>query len=297
MAQATSEYFKNRVRRNKKKVIDMEEKDISKLKRVYKENIKDLDKQIADFYNKYGEDINEQLTLFEVKKLKSELKKIIKENPKDIYLKKKLKDIIPKYKIDRLEELKTQIHMQFTAITAIQEAQINDTIVKSGVLTSELNKIMFDRVGMYGLNAINAKKIDIISRQKWINNKNWSERVWGNRAHVGAKVEKLLQTGLTQGKPLQTISKQLKEATGNTYNNSFRLIRTEASFVSNQVTVESYQELELERYEYDAIMDNLTSQICKDLDGQIFLLSESQVGVNTPPMHPSCRSTILPLLN
>ena len=45
-------------------------------------------------------------------------------------------------------------------------------------------------------------------------------------------------------------------------------------------------------YVFVATLDNRTSQICQELDGKKFKLSEAEEGVNYPPMHPYCRSTV-----
>lgn len=41
-------------------------------------------------------------------------------------------------------------------------------------------------------------------------------------------------------------------------------------------------------------MDNLTSEICSELDGKVFDTKDAQVDKNYPPMHPNCRSTTIP---
>ena len=50
----------------------------------------------------------------------------------------------------------------------------------------------------------------------------------------------------------------------------------------------------VDEYQYLATLDNRTSDICRELDGKVFKLSEAQTGVNLPPMHPYCRSTTVP---
>ncbi len=86
-----------------------------------------------------------------------------------------------------------------------------------------------------------------------------------------------------------------KNATGTSFNDAFRLIRTETSHIDGQVTLEGYkqakEELGLEYYDYDAFLDSKTSTICEELNGKRFRIDEAEVGVNYPPMHPNCRST------
>jgi SPP1 gp7 family putative phage head morphogenesis protein len=124
---------------------------------------------------------------------------------------------------------------------------------------------------------------------------NWSERLWKDRQIVGKKLTNILEKGIPQGTSLQKMSRELRDITGNSFNNAFRLIRTETSHIDGQVTLEGYkqagEELGLEYYEYDAFLDTRTSSICRDLDKKRFKVSEAEVGVNYPPMHPNCRST------
>jgi Phage Mu protein F like protein. len=50
-----------------------------------------------------------------------------------------------------------------------------------------------------------------------------------------------------------------------------------------QATAEAYTDAGIEKYQYVAVEDERTSDICQGLDGKIFLLSEAEVGVNFPP--------------
>ena len=50
------------------------------------------------------------------------------------------------------------------------------------------------------------------------------------------------------------------------------------------------------KYQFIATLDERTSEICEDMNLRIFNTKDSQVGVNTPPMHSNCRSTTIPYL-
>lgn len=90
------------------------------------------------------------------------------------------------------------------------------------------------------------------------------------------------------------MSRELKNATNQSFNNAFRLIRTETAAVDSQVTFEGYKqaqkELGLKYFKYDAHLDSRTSEICRELNGKIFKIDDYEIGVNVPPMHPNCRS-------
>ena len=57
-----------------------------------------------------------------------------------------------------------------------------------------------------------------------------------------------------------------------------------------------YDEFGATEYEYVATLDNRTSPVCKELDGQVFPVNDMRIGLNAPPMHPRCRSTTVPYI-
>jgi hypothetical protein len=59
----------------------------------------------------------------------------------------------------------------------------------------------------------------------------------------------------------------------------------------------AYDECGIERYEFMATLDNRTSTVCAGLDGKIFDLKDKEVGVNYPPLHPHCRSSVAPVID
>jgi len=50
----------------------------------------------------------------------------------------------------------------------------------------------------------------------------------------------------------------------------------------------------LSGYEFNAVLDRKTSAVCKGLDGEVFPLDKK--GTPQPPIHPNCRSTLLPIV-
>lgn len=60
--------------------------------------------------------------------------------------------------------------------------------------------------------------------------------------------------------------------------------------------MESYKEIGIEEYKYEAVLDSATSEICRELHGKKFKISEAKPGKNYPPMHPWCRSTTMAVI-
>ena len=294
MAKNSQEYWAQRRRQDKVKVINTGEKGIDNLKRLLLLNLKDVERQIKEFYDKYGDNPAEKMSYKDFEKYKAKLSKMAKANPQDKTLQKLAKQDIPKYRIDRLRALQGELQMQLTEATNGQEKGIYNTLddvskVSQGVLA----KTMQASIGLK-FNTIASKKMKQLLMSDW-SGANWSDRLWHDREKVGKKLTEILEKGVVQGTSLQKMSRELRDVTGQSFNNAFRLIRTETSHIDGQVTLEGYKQagkdLGLEYYEYDAFLDSRTSTICRELNGKRFKVSEAEVGVNYPPMHPNCRST------
>ena len=125
---------------------------------------------------------------------------------------------------------------------------------------------------------------DIVNKVLIIDNK-------GNLVNTVQNSESInqygLEKGITQGTGYRKMARELKAEMGTSFNNAFRLIRTEAAFIQGDINKTTYQqaadELGLEYYKYDAFLDSKTSEICRELDGKRFKVSEMEIGVNAPP--------------
>lgn len=74
------------------------------------------------------------------------------------------------------------------------------------------------------------------------------------------------------------------------------IARTEVVRLSNLGLKDMYRENGIDKYRYLAALDDRTSDICLSLSGRVFPISEGQPGINMPPMHINCRSTIVGLI-
>ena len=81
----------------------------------------------------------------------------------------------------------------------------------------------------------------------------------------------------------------------NEYSNALRLVRTETAWVQNEATKQNYLDNDIKYYEFSAFLDKKTSKICKELDGKVIKVEEAVVGKNMPPLHPNCRSCMIPI--
>ena len=299
-----ADYWQERARRDKIKVIKTGEQGINNLKRLLKTNLDDVEKKIKAFYEKYGDEgkYAESLSYTEFQKYKARLRLKAKQNPQDKTLQRLAKQDIPKYRIDRLRALQTDLQIQLTEATKGQEKGIYKTLTDVGKVSQATTAARFKATLGIEFNTIASRKMQKILSTDWVGNMNWSERLWKDRDLVGKKVTEILEKGLPQGKSMQEMSRALKNETGVLFRDAFRLIRTEAAHVDGEVTLDSFrqaqEELGLEYYILDAFLDNRTSDICRKIDeemkkGKKYRIDEAVVGENYPPLHPNCRTVAL----
>jgi len=74
------------------------------------------------------------------------------------------------------------------------------------------------------------------------------------------------------------------------------IARTETVRLANAGLKDIYIENDVSTYRYLAALDERTSEICQSLNGQVFLTKDGMPGVNMPPMHVMCRSSIVGLV-
>lgn len=300
----TQEYWNKRARQDKIKVIKTAEMGVDNLKKLLKKNLDSVENQIKEFYKKYGDEgkYAESLSYAEFQKYKAKLRLKAKQNPQDKTLQRLAKQDIPKYRIDRLRALQTDLQIQLTEATRGQEAGIYKTLKDVAKVSQATTALRFKKTLDVAFDKIASRKLEKILSSDWVGNMNWSERLWKDRELVGKKVTEILETGLPQGKSMQEMARELKGATQSSFNDAFRLIRTESAHVDGEVTLDSFrqaqEELGLEYYILDAFLDNRTSDICRKIDeemkkGKKYKIDEAVVGENYPPLHPNCRTVAL----
>lgn len=144
----------------------------------------------------------------------------------------------------------------------------------------------------FGFTPLDPDRLMAIINRRW-SGQNFSERLWANREQLAAEVKRQLLLGILTGRANRKMAQEIDGRFSVSYNNTRRLVRTEANYVANQLQVESYKDTSVDKYIYVAILDLRTSEICRDLDKKRFLVSNAIVGENYPPMHPWCRSTTI----
>jgi SPP1 gp7 family putative phage head morphogenesis protein len=229
-----------------------------------------------------------------IKKIKNKTSKLFKNAKKQILNELKIFYI----DIKATEYIKYQTESTLTRINSIIDTLYKNNKKNITEAFTELYEVMdieaSKEIGA-NFNAINQTKVNEVIEDNWAG-LTLSERIEEHKRKLNLSIKEEILKGIKRGDSLQNISRIIADRFDISYANTMRLVRTEASRVMNEATLNNYKENGIKKYEYMAYLDNKTSKQCKGLDGKVFNVENAKAGVNLPPMHPNCRSTIIPYI-
>ena len=307
MAQKNRDYWEERQVKREAKAFNTIQ-DIEKEYKIALEKAKqNINKELSRIGTTYMKDNNlsyhDALKLLkgdEYKVWKKDLHDYMKEysnllktaplEAKKLYL--EIETLSARSRMSRLDSLRAQIDMELIKVSSGADETVKNT------LTSIYRDTYTEVTKDLGINAIVSRdKIKAVLDRPW-SGANFSERLWGNTDKLAQTVKQEIVNGMIQGINLQTMTKRVSERFETAKKNDVeRLLRTEVNYTLNQATLDGYKEAGIEKYEFSATLDSRTSQICSELNGEIFEIKKIAVGLNYPPMHPRCRSTTIPIVD
>jgi SPP1 gp7 family putative phage head morphogenesis protein len=298
-----ADYWTERKERMQRKNDRTADETLSEIKAYYRSTGNELSKSISGFYARYGHD-----NVIEYQEL---LKKLPKRDVKLLYedmeaffdLHPSLKHLQPirekYYILSRFEGMKFDIIKQLTLLGEKEDKAMRkmmEGVYKDSYKDSKINIADFKGIKAE-FNTISKRTLQTSITRKWVDEKNFSDRIWNNKAQLVNYLDKEFKQGVARGDSIHDLTKTLQNRMNVEFGKAERLVRTEVNYIENQAEAFAYEEDGITEYEYLANLDTRTSDICRSLDGKIFKLSEREVGVNYPPAHTRCRSTTVPVIN
>ena len=143
------------------------------------------------------------------------------------------------------------------------------------------------------------KRVQEVLNSVWCaaDGQNWSGRIWKNKALLVNKLEKGLIECIARGVSKDTLVTQIKSDFGTGFYNADRIVRTELTYCQNAACLHRYADCGITEFKFIADIDERTSKICQEKNGKVYKMKDAVVGENVPPLHPNCRSTIIPIIN
>lgn len=121
-----------------------------------------------------------------------------------------------------------------------------------------------------------------------------TQRLSKNRQEYYNKLLKTVVILASQKKSIADMADSLEKIVrGMCYANG-RIMTTELNAFLNEALVDIYIKLGIKNVEFSAVQDDRTSMQCHENDGKVFAITELHTSVNKPPLHPHCRSILLP---
>lgn len=210
---------------------------------------------------------------------------------------KELENASAKYHISRLEALKVRTQ-QAVEVAFGNELDEVDAMVKK-IFTNDYYHSIYEmqkgfNIG-WEIGQIDERKLEKIISSPWATDgKHFSERIWNSRTQLVSELHNQLTRTCILGKPPDGAIKAISKKFNTSKNQAGRLVMTEQAYFHSVAQQEAFKELDVEEFEVVATLDNLTSEICQEMDGKHFPMKDYEPGVTAPPFHPWCRSVTVP---
>jgi SPP1 gp7 family putative phage head morphogenesis protein len=306
----TVEYWEKRFEQilidNEKLAVGYEKK----MAKIYEQVKLDTARELESFYQRYSTETG--LDLLEVRKRLNPKQLKNFKTQQQIYL-TKVKELIEqgadlgsyeavlsklsgRAQVSRLQEIQNNLNTQIMILNGQQQIALNGVLTQA-YLQGYLKSTFALQQGLgFGTSFTVPPNDDVakILKTPW-NGNNYSSSIWKNKQKLTNWLGTDLPRHFAAGSSVQEMSKDLSGKLGSSYNDAVRLVRTEVNYISNQSSMDAYEDGGVvEKYQICATLDNRTSEICRDMDGEIFKVKERQVSVNMPPFHVRCRTTTIP---
>ena len=121
---------------------------------------------------------------------------------------------------------------------------------------------------------------------------NFVKRIEVKREQLLEKIRKEITQSILRGESPESVISKVSKQFGIQVNSAKNLINTESTRVVSEASHDAMKADVVREYEYCAILDHRTSDICKSMNGRRFKITEFEIGVTAPPLHSHCRSYI-----
>lgn len=268
---------------------------------------KEIQKEIESWYGRYAKNNNvsmtearRQLSTKELKEFRWDVNEYIKygrENAIDPKWMKELENASARVHINRLEALK--IRTQQAAEAAFgNELDVLDAMARK-VYTEDYYHSIFEMHKGFGvgwnIGQVDERKLNQLISKPWAaDGKNFSQRIWNHRDQLVNELHTQMTQNCILGKHPKVLIDSISKKFNTTKGQAGRLVMTEQAFFHSAAQKDAFKELDVEEFEVVATLDGSTSDICQDMDGKHFPMSQYEPGVTAPPFHVWCRTVTAP---
>ena len=284
--------------------MDKAERQADKFDDIYRQSKAYLDKQINKVFDKFQRDygLSERDARHVLKNMKdqkdlNELRKVLEARPNDPNIQRLLADLDSPayaYRMKRLERLNDDLDRMRESIYHSEKK--DSDVFYSDLMKDSYYKATFDlqqQTGLaYSFSNLPETEIKRLRGLKWTG-EGYSDRIWENTGALASSAKDELLVSLMTGRSVRDTAQAIAERFEVGQNKARRLVRTESAFFHNQMEMLSYEDAEITKYRFIAVLDRRTSEVCQEHDNKVYDTDKAVPGVNYPPLHPWCRSTTI----
>ena len=292
-------YWENRQAQIMYEQMEDAEKVARELADIYAKATRELNYQIGEIFDRFTDKHN--LTEAEARRLLgmkrntadiATLREALANDPKNAALLAELESPAYRARIERLENLQTEIDRMMQEIYG-QEKMITSEHYANVFHNSYYRNIYeIQRAAgfQFSFSAVDPYMLNQMLAMEWAGS-NYSKRIWNNTETLAKELKEQLIMGYLTGKPEADMAAEIANKFAVANYKARRIVRTESNFQSAQAQLSSYEDADIEKYMIVATLDLKTSEICREMDGKIFARKDAKAGVNINPFHPFCRTT------
>ena len=303
-----ADYWARRLKIMEDALKDQSYEYVKNLEQQFDAAIAQIDTQMRAWYQRFADnnggisyaEAQKLLTAGELKEFKWTVQQYIKAGKEHAISgawAKELENASARVHISRLESLKIQLRQQAEALTQARVKATTDASELSYTQSYYHTAFEVQRglgVG-WTLQALNSGTVQKVLSRPWtVDNQTFTARCWTDKTKlvetVNQELTRMLATGEAPDKAIAAISKRFNVSK----QNAGRVVMTESAYFSSAAQKDCFNKLGVEKYRIIGTLDTKTCNICGDMDGKVFKMSDYRPGSTAPPFHPWCRCCTAP---
>lgn len=210
---------------------------------------------------------------------------------------KKLENASARYHISRLEALKIQMQQHAEYLSAQLEGSTTEYLQKAygrQYYRTAYELALGTGVGS-NLAVLGTSTINLVLAKPWAQDgKTFSSRIWDNKEKLVRNLHTELTQCIIRGEAPKKAIDRLAKVMNVSRSQAGALIMTETAAISAAAQERCYKDLDVEEFEVVETLDKHTCEICQDMDGKHYPISDYRIGETAPPFHPRCRGCTCP---
>ena len=276
----------------------------------YQQAAKEIEAQISTWYVRFAK--NNGISMHEAKQalagsdlaeFKWTVQDYIKygeENALNGLWMQQLENASAKWHITKLEALQLQNQATIEALFGKQYQSLSGALgsVYQGSYYHSCYEVQKAFEMGWNVAALDDNKLSAILSTPWTKDgSTFSDRLWTNKQKLIQETQNTLTQGIMTGKAPDKMIKEIQAKMNTSRANAGRLVMTESAAMSAMGQKDAFGELGVEEFQIVETLDHVTCEVCAEMDGQHFPMSDYEIGVTVPPFHPWCRGCTCPYFN